>query len=166
MFRIRRIYDNTIPSNRESVNQVQHILKTQFHELSDHEIEKLPEQLSNPLKYRFRSILFVLENNKFQVQGFALLCHAPFLNFCYLDYISAAKEMTGRGIGGALYNRVREEATALNTCGIFFECLPDDPLLCPDRDICKQNATRLRFYEKYGARPVINTLYETPVTPD
>ncbi|MEQ8224882.1 MAG: hypothetical protein ABRQ37_21360 [Candidatus Eremiobacterota bacterium] len=53
MFRIRRIYDNTIPSNRESVNQVQHILKTQFHELSDHEIEKLPEQLSNPLKDRF-----------------------------------------------------------------------------------------------------------------
>ena len=166
MFRIRRIYDNTIPSNREAISQVQHILKTQFHELSEQEIEKLPELLSNPLKYRFRSILFVLENNKFQVQGFALLCHAPFLNFCYLDYISAAKEMTGRGIGGALYNRVREEAMALKTCGIFFECLPDDSLLCPDTEICKQNATRLRFYEKYGARPVINTLYETPVSTD
>ncbi|HPZ10423.1 MAG TPA: acetylpolyamine amidohydrolase [Candidatus Eremiobacteraeota bacterium] len=163
MFRIRRIYDNAIPSSREAIKQVQHILKTQFHELPEQDIEKLPEQLSNPLKYRFRSILFVLEDDKFRVQGFALLCHAPFLNFCYLDYISAAKEMTGRGIGGALYNRVREEALALKTLGIFFECLPDDPLLCPDREICKQNATRLRFYERYGARPIINTLYETPV---
>jgi acetoin utilization deacetylase AcuC-like enzyme/GNAT superfamily N-acetyltransferase len=165
MFRIRRIYDNTIPSNRDAINQVQHILKTQFYELPEHDIEKLPEQLSNPLKYRFHSILFVLEDNKLQVQGFALLCHAPFLKFCYLDYISAAKEMTGRGIGGALYNRVREEALALKSAGIFFECLPDDPLLCPDMDICKQNAARLRFYEKYGAKPVINTLYETPVKP-
>ena len=51
----------------------------------------------------------------------------------------------------------------LKTVGIFFECLPDDPKLCKDPKILKQNAARLKFYERYGARPIINTLYETPV---
>jgi acetoin utilization deacetylase AcuC-like enzyme len=29
----------------------------------------------------------------------------------------------------------------------------------------KQNAARLRFYERYGARPIMNTAYETPLQP-
>ena len=29
----------------------------------------------------------------------------------------------------------------------------------------KENASRLKFYERFGARPVINTAYETPVNP-
>ncbi|MGB8719232.1 MAG: GNAT family N-acetyltransferase, partial [Desulfobacterales bacterium] len=30
----------------------------------------------------------------------------------------------------------------------------------------KHNRARLRFYERYGARPVVNTAYESPVTPE
>jgi acetoin utilization deacetylase AcuC-like enzyme/GNAT superfamily N-acetyltransferase len=165
MFRIRRIYDNLIPTNKKAILQVQNILKIQFPELTEKDIMKLPEQLQNPLKYKFRTILFVYEDSKENVQGFAILFYAPFLKFCYLDYISAAEQMTGKGIGGTLYNRVREEALALETTGIFFECLPDDPALCNSPEICKQNATRLHFYERYGARPIINTLYETPLKP-
>ncbi len=73
--------------------------------------------------------------------------------------------MTGGGIGGALYERVREEALAAGVLGIFMECLPDDPALCRDQDVLEQNRSRLKFYERYGARPIINTAYETPVTP-
>lgn len=51
----------------------------------------------------------------------------------------------------------------LDSKGIFFECLPDDPLLCKDPVVLKTNQKRLRFYEKYGATPIINTKYETPV---
>jgi len=68
-------------------------------------------------------------------------------------------------IGGALYERLREEALELGTIGLFFECLPDDPSLCKDPDILKQNKARLKFYEKYGARPLAGTAYETPVKP-
>jgi len=117
------------------------------------------------MKYRFRAILFVAEGAKDSVLGFALLFHEPVLKFCYLDYISAEKLKTGGGIGGALYQRIREEALDLDTIGIFFECLPDDPRLSPDPEIRKQNAARLRFYERFGARPVINTAYETPLNP-
>lgn len=164
MFRIRRIYDTNNPINKSIVGQIQQILREQFVGLAPEDIEELPEKLMNPFKYKFRSILFVADNLKGKVNGFAILLHAPDLHFCYLDYISAANHITGRGIGGALYERVREEATMLHSKGLFFECLPDDPERCSDPLILKQNKQRLRFYEKYGARPLLNTLYDTPVS--
>jgi len=105
----------------------------------------------------------VAEGTRGRVIGFALLFHEPILKFCYLDYISAASQKTGRGIGSALYERVREECLALDVMGLFMECLPDDPKLSPDPVIRRQNAARLRFYERYGARPIANTAYETPL---
>ncbi len=165
MFRIRRVYDDITPANQDAIGQVQEILRAQFPLITRRDIKKLPEQLRNPMKYRFRSILFVAEGNRGHVDGFALLFHEPSLKFCYLDYISAAEQRTGGGIGGALYERLREEALDLETIGLFFECLPDDPALSRDPVIRKQNAARLRFYERYGARPIVNTAYETPLKP-
>ncbi len=166
MFRIRRVYDNITPSDRDAVGQVQEILKAQFPAISRKEVRKLGDWLRNPFMHRFRSILFTAEKSKSVVAGFALLLHEPALCFCYLDYISAGPKQTGGGIGGALYERVREEALDLASVGLFFECLPDDPKLSRDPVIRRQNASRLRFYERYGARPVINTAYETPLKPD
>jgi acetoin utilization deacetylase AcuC-like enzyme/GNAT superfamily N-acetyltransferase len=165
VFRIRRVYDDITPANDDAIKQVQDILRSQFPMLSKREIKKLPEQLRNPMKYRFRSILFVAEGIRGHVDGFALLFHEPALQFCYLDYISAGPQKTGGGIGGALYERVREEALDLETIGLFFECLPDDPALSRDPVVRKQNISRLRFYERYGARPIANTAYETPLKP-
>jgi acetoin utilization deacetylase AcuC-like enzyme len=99
------------------------------------------------------------------VRGFALLLHAPDLGFCYLDYLSAGRAQTGGGIGGALYQRVREAAWQLDVVGLFFESLPDDPELSPDPVVRRQNAARLKFYERFGARPIANTAYATPVKP-
>jgi acetoin utilization deacetylase AcuC-like enzyme/GNAT superfamily N-acetyltransferase len=165
MFRIRRIYDYVLPINQIAIARVQEILRIQFQGLTEKEIAKLPEQLRNPLKFRFRSILYVADDQRGRVKGFALLLQEAELGFAYLEYISAAEKMTGRGIGGALYERLREEALELGTLGLFFECLPDDPALCKDPEILRQNKARLKFYEKYGARPIAGTAYETPVKP-
>ena len=97
MFRIRRIYDTHVPANREAIAQVQAILREQFDGLDESDIEKLPQQLDNPLKARFRSILFVADDKQRHVRGFAMLNHAPDLKFCYLDYISAAASPHRRG---------------------------------------------------------------------
>ena len=164
MFRIRRIYDDVVPSNKSAIEQVQEILRAQFPLAPESEAAGLPEKLRNPLKYRFRSILFVADDGR-KVKGFALLLHAPDLKFSYLDFISAAMRRTGGGIGGALYERVREEALALGSIGIFCECLPDDPALSPEPRVRAENARRLAFYERYGARPIAGTAYETPLSP-
>ena len=55
MFRIRRIYDDTLPRDREAIAQVQAILRSQFAGLDEQDVAKLPLQLSNPMKYRFKS---------------------------------------------------------------------------------------------------------------
>ena len=166
MFRIRRIHDNLLQVNQAAITQVEKILEDQFPLLAKSDVEKIPELLRNPVKQGFRSILYVAENARQRVQGFALVSHEPDLHFCYLDYISAARRTTGGGIGGALYEHIREEATVMGVIGIFFECLPDDPALCKDPETLKQNQARLRFYEKYGAFPIIGTAYETPLKPD
>ncbi len=147
-----------------AIDQIRQILKDQFTFIRQEEIEKLPQLLANPLKYQFRPILFVADDIRGKISGFALLLHEPFIEFCFLDYISTAKELSGRGIGGALYERIREEALMLRSSGLYFECLPDDPRLCKDPGILKQNQRRLRFYERYGARPMIHTKYETPLS--
>jgi len=163
MFRIHKVFDVTTQTNRQLLSQVQAMLRVQFNALSEKDIAKLPSQLANPLKYRFRSILLVAEGSDATVRGFAMLLHAPDLDFCYLDYLCAGRGETGGGIGGALYARVREEALQLGVVGILMECLPDDPELSPDPAIRKQNVARLRFYERFGARPIANTSYATPL---
>src|SRR5690606_36996557 len=62
--------------------------------------------------------------------------------------------------------RLREEARLENAYAIVFDCLPDRRQWCTDDNELKQNKARLRFYEKYGARPLMGTPYETPRADD
>ena len=162
MLRIRKVADATTAVNRAAIETAQKIMREQFPAIPEKDIAKLPDQLANPLKHRFVSRLFVAENERDQTLGVALLLHAPDIGFSYLEIISTAPGRTGSGFGAALYERVREEARALGT-QLYFECLPDDPALSPNTEIRADNAARLKFYERYGARPIINTAYETPI---
>ena len=166
MLRIRKITDDRTPANRTAVSQAQAIIRAQFPGIPGSDIDKLPEQLRNPLKFRFLAELFVAEDMRGDVKGLALLLYASDLHFCFLELISAAPGRPGQGLGGALYDRLREEALALGALGILLECLPDDPALSPNPEICKRNGDRLRFYERYGACPITGTAYETPLSPD
>jgi acetoin utilization deacetylase AcuC-like enzyme/GNAT superfamily N-acetyltransferase len=165
MLKIRRVYDDVLPVNREIIRQVQQILRTQFSQAPEEEIAQIGEKLRNPFKQRFRTILLVAETLRRKVSGFAMLLHEPEIGFCYLDWMALAGGKTGGGLGSALYDRVRGEAAALEARGLFFECLPDTRDLCPHEADLKQNRARLRFYERYGARPIIDTAYEMPVKP-
>lgn len=163
MFRIRTLHDDVSPANRHALAQIAEIMRSQFPLASQKDIDKLPGQLRDPLKYKFRSIVFVAEDNSDRVKGFALFLHVADLNFCYLEFISVAPGTTGGGLGSVLYERVREEALSLGTVGIFFECLPDEAHLVEHPELLEQNKARLRFYERYGARPVVNNEFHKPI---
>ena len=165
MLHIRRIYDDVLPVNKGTLDQVKEILRNRFSEIRKDDIELIGEKLRNPFKQRFRMILFVAESIKGRVRGFATILHEPDIRFVFLDWIATASSRSG-GVGGALYERVRREAKALGAKGLFFECLPDDAENCPDKTALKENRARLRFYEQYGARPIVGTAYESPVSPD
>ncbi len=163
MFRIRRIYDDVLPVNRTALNEVGQIFREQFPDAPIEDLEPLSERLRNPFRKRFRTILYVAENARHHVVGFAIVLHEPEIGFCYLDFLAAGKKVPGRGIGAALYEYIRDEAYGLGVPGLFFECLPDEAGRCADPAIRKLNAARLRFYEQYGALPIEGTAYETPV---
>ena len=163
MFLIRRIYEDYLPVNKTAISEVQEIFKSHFPDAPLDDIQSLAERLSNPFLKRFRTVLLVAENSNHHVLGFAILLHDPELKFCYLDYMATGKKLTGRGVGGALYEHVREQARSLKVNGLFFECLPSAPDRCADPSLRKQNASRLRFYETYGVRAIVGTRYESAV---
>lgn len=163
MFRIRRIYDDVLPVNQSALTEVREIFRDQFPDAPIGDLEPLSDRLRNPFLKRFRTILFVAENARHHVVGFAIVLHEPEIEFCYLDFLAAGKDVPGRGIGAALYEFVRDEAAGLGAKGVFFECLPDDADRCANPAIRKLNAARLRFYEQYGARPIVGTDHESAV---
>ena len=99
MFRIRKIFDDTSPRNQRAIEQVLEILRSQFPNARSIEFEKLPQQLTNPLKYKYRSILLVAEDGMDNVKGFAMLLHMPDIEIVVLELVSAAPGGTGGGVG-------------------------------------------------------------------
>ena len=166
MFRIRRILSDRSEADRNAIGQAREILKSQFPDLDKAKLDLMPDQLRDSLKFRFQTSLFVAESRSGIIQGFALLMYAPDMNFTYLDFVASRRASVSGGIGGALYQRIREESLHLGVKGLFFECLPDDPAICRNSELLEQNRARLKFYERLGAFPLFNTLYETSVYDD
>ena len=166
MIRIRKITNPFHEANTRKIEAVKEILRKQFPAISEKKIGELETQFVNPLSKKYQTAVFVAEDIHEAVRAFAVLLFMPDLQFCYLDYIAASPDSSSSGLGSALYERIREEAISLDAIGLFFECLPDDPVLCHDPETLEQNRKRLAFYERFGARPVAGTLYETPVKPE
>jgi len=164
MFRIRRIFDDLLPVDKAAIARVQDILREQFPLADPKDADGIPAKLRDPLKYRFKTLLFVAESRR-TVRGFAILLHAPDLKFCYLDYLSALPGASGGGVGGALYERLRAQARSLGARGVFMECLSDNPDVCRDPALLPANRRRMRFYRRFGCAIITNTAYETPLTP-
>lgn len=165
MLRIVKLTDPHTPEGRAAVAEAQAIVRAQFPAMSPADISKIATLIEDPFSFGFASELLIAENAAGDVRALALLLYAADLRFAWLHMISTAPRAQGGGLGMALYERVREEARAMGAEGLWFECLPDDPALSPDPAIRRQNVARLRFYERYGARPVMGTAYETPVEP-
>ncbi len=166
MFRIRKITNPFLEGNIKSVERIKEIIRLQFPALQANEIENISQQMVNQVKKKYQTSLVVADDFSGNIRGFAILLYMSDLKFCYLDLIAVTPGKPTSGVGGAIYERIREEAASLGTLGLFFECLPDDPMLCRDTSIIDQNMKRLAFYERFGAFPIINTKYETPVKPE
>lgn len=165
MIRIRKITNPYLEANIKKLEAVREILRKQFPDVRKDKIDAIDSQLVDPLKHRYQTSLFIAEDIHETVKACAVLHFMPDLRFCYLDYIASSPDSPSSGFGGALYERLREEAGSFDATGLFFECLPDDPELCSDPQVLEQNRKRLAFYERFGARPIDNTLYATPVKP-
>ena len=163
MFRIRKITNPFLEGNKQVMDRIKSIIKEQFPDIDRKIIENISQQMINPVKKKYHTSLIIADDFRGNIRGFAIMMFMSDLKFCFLDFLTVTPGKPTSGVGGSIYERIREEAISLNTIGIFFECLPDDPALCRNKSFIKQNMKRLAFYERYGAYPIIDTSYETPV---
>jgi len=161
MIHIRQVYSTALASDRLRVEQVQEIFRPSF-PYAAREADRIPGLLDHPFRYGYRSILLVSENGRGTVTGFSLFLHFPEINSSFLDYLAVRPGTKGGGLGSALYEATREYLVSLGSRGLYIETLPDDPALLEDPGLLKENRRRLRFYEGYGVRPIVNTAYEAP----
>jgi len=164
MFRIRQIHDTNAPQNQMAMAAVIRIYQEAFSYYPQY-----AEKIATILRYSdtkdFDVALLVAEGGKNRVLGFSLNFLFPDLKFAYLDYIVSAPERSARGYGTALYESTKEMIASRKYRGLFMDVPPDDPDLLKDKSRLEINKRRLAFYERMGARPVVNTLYDRLSTP-
>lgn len=140
--------------------EVQRIFRSYFGEASGGYAERIPDLLRRPVELGHRTIIITAEDPRGGVLAFAMAFHYTDINATLLDYIVVDPAVRQRGIGGALYEALREYLGRLGTRGLYLEVRPDDPALEPDPGLRRENRARIRFYERYGARVVLGTSYE------
>lgn len=147
-------------SDTRRVADVQRIFRSYFGEVYGDYAERIPGLLSRQAELGHRTILLAAEDARGRVRAFALAFHYPDLGVTLLDFIVVDPGARQRGIGGALYEALREYLGRLGSHGLYLEVRPDDPELEPDPARRKENRARIRFYERYGARVLAGTDYE------
>ncbi|MBN2446809.1 MAG: histone deacetylase family protein [Phycisphaerae bacterium] len=162
MIRIQRVYGSVLPIDQQRIRQAQEIFRQNFAAVASY-ADKIPDMLDHPFKYGYLTILLVCETAMAKVMGFSLLMHFPEINSSLLDFLAAKRQLRGGGIGGALFEATEEYLQRQRSRGLYMEVLPDDSAVVKDPALLRENQQRLRFYEYYGIRPVINTEYETPL---
>lgn len=162
MIRIARIHRTVLPIEKERIAQVQEIFRQNFSTEAEY-AERIPDLLENPLKYGYTTVLLVSEAPLGRVTGFSLFFYFTNLRCAMLDYLAVRRDIRGAGTGSVLYEATREYLKEMDCKGLYLEALQDDSAVIKDAAILKENQQRLKFYESYGTRPIVNTKYETPI---
>jgi acetoin utilization deacetylase AcuC-like enzyme/GNAT superfamily N-acetyltransferase len=156
--RFLHVYDADADPRR--ITEVQRIFRSYFGEAYGGYADEIPELLRRQAERGHRTILITAESPHGQVMGFALALHYPDLNSTLLDFIVVDPAVRQRGIGGALYEALREYLMRLESRGLYLEARPDTAELEPDPARRRENRARVRFYERFGARVVAGTAYQ------
>jgi acetoin utilization deacetylase AcuC-like enzyme/GNAT superfamily N-acetyltransferase len=140
--------------------EVQRIFRGYFGEAYGEYAGKIPDLLRHQAELGHKTILITAEQPRGGVLAFALAFHYPDLNATLLDFIVVDPAVRQRGVGGALYEALREHLIRLQSRGLYLEVRPDDAALEPDAARRRENRARIRFYERFGARVVTGTTYQ------
>jgi acetoin utilization deacetylase AcuC-like enzyme/GNAT superfamily N-acetyltransferase len=159
--RIDRISSTATPEHGRRLAAACDILRTAFPAYSDR-IAALPGLLSAVHERDFSLIILTLEDARLRPRAVALVHYHADLAYGWLDILATADSARGGGYGGALYQAVGEHLRELGARGLFMDVPSDDPTKLTDPAILPENRARLRFYEAFGARPIIGTDYDGP----
>ncbi len=164
MFRISHVLGAHREYDRRCIAEIQVMFEAAFPNLGEGD-DYIARKLTEQSQRGYPTILLAAHGPGDRIMGFALANYFESIGLAYLDFIVAQAERRGRGLGGALYEALREDLIARGARGLFFEVPTDDPLQVQDPVHLKANKARLKFYERYGAFPIVGTLYDQPIRP-
>jgi acetoin utilization deacetylase AcuC-like enzyme/GNAT superfamily N-acetyltransferase len=164
MFRISHVLGAHREHDRRRLAEIQALFEGAFPGFAGPP-DYIARKLSDQTMRGFPAILLAAHGPGDRIMGFALADFFESIGFAYLDFIVAQPERRGRGLGGALYEALREDLIARGANGLFFEAPTDDPAQVTNPAHLKANKARLKFYERYGAFPIVGTLYDQPIRP-
>ena len=164
MFRISHVLGTHREHDRRCIAEVQALLVAAFPDIAE-QPDYVERKLSAQTTRTYPTILLAAHGPGDRVMGFALADHFEWVGYAYLDFIVTQAEQRGRGLGGALYEALRQDLMARGARGLFLEVPTDDPKQVANPVHLKSNKNRLKFYERYDARPIVNTLYDQPIRP-
>ncbi len=165
MFRIRRLYAVETDADHRAMDGVAAVFARAF----DYDPDggaRIAAQLAVPATGQVEPILLIAEDDRRRILGFAYILYFPDVRAGYLEWIASDPERPARGIGGALYEAAREAMAGRGARGLFLDVPPDDPAKTEagDQAWLPVKRKRLAFYERYGARPIVGTLYDERTT--
>ena len=164
LFRIRRIADGFTPANARALREVEAILAARFSAARKEDITGLEAKLAQPAQQGMAPIVLIAEDASLRVRGCVVAYRFVRPSFLFLDFLATPPGRSGGGVGGALYQRLREITAGLGLA-LFFEVLPGEGAHCrlPPEEL-EENRRRLAFYARFGAYPILGTLYEMPLS--
>ncbi|MDX1561986.1 MAG: hypothetical protein R3305_03630 [Gammaproteobacteria bacterium] len=160
MIRFRQIYDLSSAADEQAFASVRILFRAAF-PAEPKGIERVERLLRKRAKLDFEPLLLVSESRDRIVTGLSFVFYFPEIKLGYLQYIASDPERPARGIGGALYEATRELITARGGRGILLDVPPDERDKVYDAKLLDINRRRIRFYERYGARVIEGTGWDT-----
>ena len=162
MFRISHVSGTHREHDRDRLAEIRELFESAFPDFAS-QPDYIPKKLVDQASRGIPAVLLAAHGEGDRVIGFALADYFESIEYAYLDFIVTSASLRGRGQGGALYEALREDMIDRGAKGLFLEVPTDDPKQVSGAANLKANKNRLRFYERYGARPVTGTLYDQPI---
>lgn len=164
MIRFRRLFDLALTADQQKFDEIKRLFEAAF-PAEVEAIGKIEATMRQPLRRAFEPVLIVSENHRHKVTGLAFVYYFTGLKFGYLQYIASDPGQSARGIGGALYEAMRDVLAGKGARGLFLDVPPDDPAKLDDPKRLAINKRRIAFYERYGAQIITNTLWDKDPNP-
>jgi acetoin utilization deacetylase AcuC-like enzyme/GNAT superfamily N-acetyltransferase len=166
VIRFGRLFDTATDADRRRLTEAQALFRKVFPREQEY-AERLAWLVKNRAALDHDVVVLTAEDERGRMIGLALVYYFPRVRYGFLDYIGSGPERRGRGVGQALYEAVREYLLHKGADGLFMEVPPDEPDHVVDPKVLPERRARLKFYERFGACPILGTRWDDPpVRPD
>jgi acetoin utilization deacetylase AcuC-like enzyme/GNAT superfamily N-acetyltransferase len=164
MIRFQRLFELASDPERRTFAEARELFRAAFPS-EQSAIDRIERMIVERARLDFEPLMLVSEDARRRVTGLTFTYYFPETQFGYLQYIASDPQRPARGLGGALYESLRELLSHKGARGLLLDVPPVDPQKLKDPARAAINRKRMRFYERLGAFPIEETLWDVEPNP-